>query len=852
MMDNSTDKLNAYVRSKQKRQEEYWLHRYGKVLYPVLPSPVHKPFVDKMGLQGDALPPISPSRRTSTYQAPSNSIPSPTSKAPSNSLARQLERAVEAKAPDYKLFKHNAAGFAYHPAASTYHPAASAYHPPASAYNPAASAGAPAFLPTIRQQPTAQATSPAASAPLHRRRRKPLRRQPAAHRNPPRSALKGPGHTALSQVDTTPALILTRGRKLKAAVQASLIYRHGGPKIFKGSTLQSMTSISQPRKHQADTVQVQVAGPKIFKGSTRQHMSSVSQPRKQPAETVHVAVKEAVVNQAAIIENKFKASEELSPNGEKMRQDKREVRDPQMEISVLKSIKAREDVLGRLQIATSKLAAVFGSSQPLAMSSSDPLVRMFYRLVGNLRQRTIEAVEQCAAWRRKTNSKTAYVYYGQYYLSTVGQDMQVPYLRSRLLGARAVDDPFLTRLTLDGVPIEDATEYDMRRVGHRFSSDALRIRMARRALAENNQSNDSAGAAGAAAGGPLGLAPSGLGATTRDAAVRLGDLPTLYGYDPAELSPNSLAEGVDASGLSAREMRDLCGTAFSEASSSRLGTPPEVLSSELMPPPGYAAELDGDGEWDGDTDGMGGMEGMEGIWGMEGMEGMEGLEGMWSMEAMGSLGGMGGFREEEQSEEHDGQGLRTVREEQEGEEEEEEEEVDVAKAVVGGASSSGAEPETAGVVAAVAGSGHSDEASAEMTHVAGAGCDLHGVESVAKMGKVPMGAASGALEYGRGGSLSSTVESKRVGDVSSCGVAGEAAETLCDDGSGGDELYTGGDSALVDELDTLGDDAFIDFALYAMVSSMMEPHVSEVENGSFTVAGWEIDRHLDSVIAALG
>ncbi|GAX74458.1 hypothetical protein CEUSTIGMA_g1907.t1 [Chlamydomonas eustigma] len=50
------------------------------------------------------------------------------------------------------------------------------------------------------------------------------------------------------------------------------------------------------------------------------------------------------------------------------------------------------------------------------------------------------------------------------------------------LKTKAVDDPFLLDVTPDGIPIEEATKCDLRRGGMRFSSEALRIRMARRVL----------------------------------------------------------------------------------------------------------------------------------------------------------------------------------------------------------------------------------------------------------------------------------------------------------------------------------------------------------------------------------
>lgn len=52
------------------------------------------------------------------------------------------------------------------------------------------------------------------------------------------------------------------------------------------------------------------------------------------------------------------------------------------------------------------------------------MIRLFYRLVGTLRQRTIEAVEAIGAWHRKTHSDLPFVYYGVDYLGTIGQDLR--------------------------------------------------------------------------------------------------------------------------------------------------------------------------------------------------------------------------------------------------------------------------------------------------------------------------------------------------------------------------------------------------------------------------------------------
>ena len=58
-----------------------------------------------------------------------------------------------------------------------------------------------------------------------------------------------------------------------------------------------------------------------------------------------------------------------------------------------------------LQAACNKLEGSFGGAAPLVLSPVDPLVRLFYRLVSTLRQRTLDSVEAIAAWRRKMGSQ---------------------------------------------------------------------------------------------------------------------------------------------------------------------------------------------------------------------------------------------------------------------------------------------------------------------------------------------------------------------------------------------------------------------------------------------------------------
>lgn len=87
------------------------------------------------------------------------------------------------------------------------------------------------------------------------------------------------------------------------------------------------------------------------------------------------------------------------------------------------SIKAREDVIERLKIACEKLDVSLGGSAPLALTASDPMVRLFYRLVQQLRARTLDCVEALAAWHRRTGSTAPFMYYGANYLASIGADL---------------------------------------------------------------------------------------------------------------------------------------------------------------------------------------------------------------------------------------------------------------------------------------------------------------------------------------------------------------------------------------------------------------------------------------------
>ncbi|KAJ9520959.1 hypothetical protein QJQ45_014152 [Haematococcus lacustris] len=178
------------------------------------------------------------------------------------------------------------------------------------------------------------------------------------------------------------------------------------------------------------------------------------------------------------------------------------MKDMQLELAVLKTIKAREEVLERLRCAVQKLDTTLGGVAPMALPLGDPLMRLVFRLVGQLRARTLDCVEALGCWHRRTASPTPFMFYGSNYLVGIGHDLvrvavgdalalppptqafldAQPFMRLRLEGLRAVDDPFLLSVTPDGIPLEEASTPELRRGSHRFTSDGLRIRLARKVL----------------------------------------------------------------------------------------------------------------------------------------------------------------------------------------------------------------------------------------------------------------------------------------------------------------------------------------------------------------------------------
>jgi len=160
----------------------------------------------------------------------------------------------------------------------------------------------------------------------------------------------------------------------------------------------------------------------------------------------------------------------------------RPLKELQSELVVLKAIKAREEGVAKLALVVSKIEAA--ARGPVAIvNAMDPLGSLFYRLVGAVRTRTLEAVEAIAVWQRRAGGGDAFYYRGSDFLASLGYDLdfleRASFMRNRGMSVRVTEDPFLKELTPDGMPIEEATPFDFRRGGKNFTAEALRIRMAR-------------------------------------------------------------------------------------------------------------------------------------------------------------------------------------------------------------------------------------------------------------------------------------------------------------------------------------------------------------------------------------
>ncbi|GMH33696.1 hypothetical protein BSKO_01530 [Bryopsis sp. KO-2023] len=192
-----------------------------------------------------------------------------------------------------------------------------------------------------------------------------------------------------------------------------------------------------------------------------------------------------------------------------------------LENQAIKAVKAREDCLERLFICAEKVDDTTKSSGGW-LSKNDPIVRLFYRLVSTLRDKTIVAVETISAFQRLTSATSPFafkyvtidrgndlvytslrclctskhpfsnIYRGVNYLRKMGPDLafldEVEFVRRRLREQSVVKDPFLRLLTPNGIPFDEITVADLQR-GGRVNTVALRIRMAAKVMEHDAQHN---------------------------------------------------------------------------------------------------------------------------------------------------------------------------------------------------------------------------------------------------------------------------------------------------------------------------------------------------------------------------
>ncbi|WIA38646.1 hypothetical protein OEZ86_001956 [Tetradesmus obliquus] len=143
-------------------------------------------------------------------------------------------------------------------------------------------------------------------------------------------------------------------------------------------------------------------------------------------------------------------------------------RDLESELAVLRAVHAREDAVDKLRACCAKVSAALGAGGPGSMLlPSDPLGRLFYRLVASLRSKTLDVIECHAAWQRKiSNPSEPFSYKGRPYLLSMGQGLgfldEAGWLAGRLLHCSAVQDVLLAELTPDGVALDAVAGCDVR------------------------------------------------------------------------------------------------------------------------------------------------------------------------------------------------------------------------------------------------------------------------------------------------------------------------------------------------------------------------------------------------------
>ncbi|KAG2429849.1 hypothetical protein HXX76_010631 [Chlamydomonas incerta] len=580
----ASKRMHEYLLSKQRKQEEYWLRKYGKVVQAAPPSvgkPSGNPRLPAIGTINSGINSGAPSNRTSNAGLPSAE--------PSGSMLPPIAGAQQAHggaAPAGMLPPHN-----------------------------------------IRhQQPRGQAPIFQAKEPV----------RDFFQRNAPRAGRGGGGGPAARDEygnvippSRRPPEPLRRGPNQQPLPRQLPPLAGGGEQGYGSPQMQMQMQMQQG----GDGEQQQLAGegswslaaqqqqgyassPDVGGGYGSPEQQQYGQPQYGSPQGGYGGSPGAAGGRLAPLQYEASApalgagvrtSYNGSPGaaGGVSPYHQKPLRNLEMELTVIKAIKAREDVLERLRIAGGKLDAGFGGAAPVVLSPVDPLVRLFYRLVGTLRQRTLDAVESIAAWRRKVSPSEPFVYYGVDYLAAIGPDCgfldSLPFLRSRLSFGKAADDPFLVELTPDGIPIEEATTCDLRRGGQRFSSDALRIRMARKILAqycgrplphEMSSCMMSEAAAGSAAASPAGAkaAAGAAAALAEEEDEEEDEEEQEQAASPSagaavQTEPIEEGDGEEDEEEAESEVASPAAAAAAAASMPRAASPPAVPSPRAAEPP---------------------------------------------------------------------------------------------------------------------------------------------------------------------------------------------------------------------------------------------------------------------------
>ncbi|GFR44089.1 hypothetical protein Agub_g5251, partial [Astrephomene gubernaculifera] len=462
-------RMHEYLLSKQRKQEEFWLRKYGKVLQAPPPS-VGKP------TGNPRLPPLGASSSERSTGAGESSSGAVNQMLPLQGSQAQLPGMLphhhprqpkgqapifHAKEPVKDFFTRNAA--ARPPLAPSgsavigeeYGSVVPANRPP----EPYRKGGRPGHLPPLEEASgsgAARGSQSQAPPPL------PPGMEPMSD-DTSEASTQGPQQQQSQQSQQQQygnAYEQQYGQYEQGSEAApSAFYSQQQQQLLQGK-LQQQPGQMQQQQQQGQKGGYQIRVPPYAAGSNPDgpNRTGAFPGRLPPLQHEHSASSKGFSQNGANQGSPHGASPHGNNHGNKP------LRNLELELAVIKAIKAREDVLERLRIAGGKLDSGFGGVAPVVLSPVDPLVRLFYRLVATLRQRTLDAVEAIAAWRRKVSPTDPFIYFGVDYLAAIGPDTcfldELPFLRSRLTFGKAADDPFLAEVTPDGIPIEEATTCD--------------------------------------------------------------------------------------------------------------------------------------------------------------------------------------------------------------------------------------------------------------------------------------------------------------------------------------------------------------------------------------------------------